>query len=190
MAILNAWGGRLAFCTGWSARPFNGTSTNQPHYISEAGLMTSQTTQIKNSKTLNGVKLTQWLRRGFGGALAAIALGSAAPALAAEQIQVGSNFSNASRSGVATNGSAHSCGELSQTFTLNLASDQDSLRVSVDDGPLVLFVTGPGGEYCIKAANGVAEMEGYWMSGQYQVQVGRRSGTSQNVPFNFTVSAQ
>ncbi|MGD1852162.1 MAG: hypothetical protein ACFCBU_16765 [Cyanophyceae cyanobacterium] len=159
--------------------------------------MTSQIDTIQNDKIKTSDtgrdRRPQWLRRGFGGALAAIALGaisSAAPALAAEPIQVGSNFSNVSHSGVATGGSTHSCGELSQTFTLNLAADHDALRVSVDNGPLVLFVTGPGGEYCIKAANGVAEMEGYWVSGQYQVQVGRRAGTSQNVPFNFTVSAQ
>lgn len=159
--------------------------------------MTSQIAQIETVENAgnvaskdSGVRRTPWLRRGLGSVLAAIALGSAAPAFAADPIQVGPDFTNASRSGTVAGGSAHSCGELSQTFTLNLVSDHDALRVSVDNGPLVLWITGPGGEYCIKAANGVAEMEGYWVSGQYQVQVGRRAGTSQGVPFNLTVSVQ
>ncbi len=156
--------------------------------------MTSQiqdqkiTTEITDT-TVKG-RLTQW-RRGLGAGIAAIAVGlSGTPAFAGGSIQVGPNFSGSTHGSVATAGASHSCGELSQTFTLNLANDSDTLRVRVANGPLVMLVNGPGGEYCIKSVNGVAEMEGYWSSGQYRIQVGRRAGTAQDVPFNLTVSAR
>lgn len=146
-------------------------------------------TQIQKA---SGRGLIQRFRRRLGAGMAAIALGvTGAPALAGESIQVGPTFSETvSHSGVATGGAAHNCGEMSQTYTMTLTADHDALRVRVANGPLVLLVTGPGGEFCIKSVNGLAEMEGYWIAGQYQLQVGRRTGTAQNVPFNLTVSAQ
>ena len=172
--------------------------TKQPLMaFQEIGLMTSQTSQIKlqaHPRRRGGTTgtLVRWLRRGVGAGVAAIALGlSGSPALAGGDIQVGQT-----QSGIATAATTamagHSCGELSERFTLALAGDHDALVVRMEDASntLVMWVKGPGGEYCIKGVNGAAEMEGYWVGGDYEIWVGRRPGTTQDVSFRLTVSAQ
>ena len=152
-------------------------------------------THQRTFRTVQWQLHTQRLLGTLGGMVGAIALGIGSPVMAAESnpsIQVNADFSGTTvHSGVATAGTDHTCGELSRTYDLTLAEDHDALRVRVDNGPLVLLVRDPSGEeYCIKSSNGLAEMEGYWVQGKYSIQVGRRTGTAQNVPFNLTVSAQ
>lgn len=100
----------------------------------------------------------------------------------AEQIALGPGFSEPLvRSGVSGGSNNTDCGFLagSPNHQLSVAQDFGSLRVEVKGGDgMTLLVSGPSGRFCIPAANGVAQMPGYWSAGTYDIYVGDRSANA------------
>lgn len=94
------------------------------------------------------------------------------------------------RSGTAGGSTSTSCGFVASAPNHRLAVGQDfgSLRVKVQGGDgLTLLVVGPSGQFCIPAANGVAEMPGYWGAGNYDIFVGDRNPSGRQ-PYQLSIS--
>lgn len=100
----------------------------------------------------------------------------------AEPIALGPGFSEPLvRSGTSGGPSNTDCGFLasSPNHQLTVSQDFGSLRVAVQGGDgMTLLVSGPSGRFCIPAANGVAQMPGYWSAGTYDIYVGDRSANA------------